>query len=150
MIKHILLAANGSRTSLAAEDYALHLADTLKTRLTVVYIKDDHLAHYGEVDQLMSEVAKEQFAAYVKNNNDTATRRIADNFGQKADRRGVNYTLVVKSGAPEEKIVALAAEKAADLLVIGSGSRSVRRFARSSGIAGKIIKNSPCPVFTAV
>ena len=150
MIKHILLATNGGKTSLSAEDHALNLAQAFKARLSVVHIKDDRLAHYGEVDQLMSEVTKNQFVSYVKENNDAETRRIMDSFCRKADNLGVNYVILVKSGAPARKIVALAKANAADLVVIGSGSRSTRRFAPPSAIVGKIVKNSPCPVFTAV
>lgn len=150
MINHILLATNGSKTSIAAEDHALNLAQAFQARLTVVHVADARLAHYGEVDQLMSEVTKEQFVSYVNENNDAATHHIIDNFSRKADKLGVNYVILVKSGAPERKIVALAQEKAVDLLVIGSGARSSKRFTVSSNIAGKITKYSPCPVFTAI
>ena len=58
--------------------------------------------------------------------------------------------MIVKSGSPERQIADLAAEHAADLLVIGSGTRSARRFMPASGLAVKILKNSPGPVLTAV
>ena len=150
MIKHILLATNGSKTSISAEDHALNLAQAFQARLTVVHVEDDRLAHYGEVDQLMSEVTKDQFVSYINENNDAETRRILNNFCRKADKRSVNYVILVKSGKPERKIVALAQEKAVDLLVIGSGARSSKPFTVSSNIAGKITKYSPCPVFTAI
>ena len=150
MIKHILLATNGGKTSLSAEDHALNLARAFQARLSVVHIKDDRLSHYGEVDQLMSEVTKDQFVSYVHENNDAETRRIMDSFCRKADNLSVHYVILVRSGAPDRKIVALAKEKSADLLVIGSGSRSAKRFRLSADIANKIARNSPCPVFTAV
>jgi nucleotide-binding universal stress UspA family protein len=150
MIKHILLATNGSKTSLRAEDYALHLAHTLKAALTTVCISDDWLMHYGEVDQLMTETTKEQFISYVNNTNDTDSQRILHNFSEKAEKQGVSHSFIVKSGKPEKDIVALAKEKAADLLVIGSGNRSNRCLVPPSTVARKIAKNSPCPVFTAV
>ncbi len=150
MIKHILLATNGSKTSISAEDHALNLAQAFQARLTVVHVEDDRLAHYGEVDQLMSEVTKDQFVSYINENNDAETRRVLNNFCRKADNRSVNYVILVKSGKPERKIVALAQEKAVDLLVIGSGARSSKPFTVSSNIAGKITKYSPCPVFTAI
>lgn len=150
MIRRILLATNGSNTSLAAEDYALHLASSLGADLTVVHIRDDRLAHYGEVDHLMNTTTKKQFVSYIHEGNDTATRRIIDNFSQKAAKRNVKHTVLLEAGSPERKIVALAEENAPDLLVIGSGTRSTRRFVPSAGIAAKLLKNSPCPVFTAV
>ena len=150
MIRHILLATNGSKTSLSAEDYALHLASTLGADLTVVHIQDDRLAHYGEVDQLMNQTTKTQFVSYIHEGNDTASRQIIENFSQKAAKLGVKHTILLKAGSPERNIVALAEETAPDLLVIGSGTRSNKRFVPSAGIATKILKTSPCPVFTAV
>ena len=149
MIGHILLAINGSETSLAAENHALHLAARFQAKLTVVHVQDGRWAHYGEVDQLMSEVSKEQFISHVNTSNDQTTRHVFGNFSRKADKQGVAYEEVVASGAPEQEIVALAANASADLLVIGRGTRSAARFVLPAGIAAKIAKNSPCSVFTA-
>ena len=149
MIEHILLATNGSPTSRTAEDHALQLAARFQAKLTVVHVEDDRWAHYGEVDHLMSEVSKEQFVSHVNRNNHRATRQVFDNFGRKAAKRGVVYDIVVASGAPERQIVGLAQDASADLVVIGRGTRSTRRFARPAGIAGKIAKDSPCSVFAA-
>ena len=150
MIRHVLLATNGSKTSLLAEDYALALVQAFQATLTVVHVCDDRLVHYGEADQLMTETTKEQFIDYIKNRNDTASQRIRHNFSDKADKSGVEHSFVIKFGTPAKEILALAEEEAAELLVMGSGSRSVRRLVPSSGLAAKILRNSPCPVFTAL
>ena len=150
MIRHILLATNGSRTSLAAEDYALDLASAYRADLTVMHVKDDRLVHYGEVDQLMNAATKADFVAYIDEGNRSAAGRVVAGFSRKAHERGVEHDIVLASGSPPEKIVAMAEERAADLLVIGNGSPSGGFWAPSAGIAAKILKSSPCPVFTAV
>ena len=128
----------------------MHLANSLQAKLSVEHVKDDRLAHWGDVDQLMTEVTKDQFVNYVKDNNDTATQLIVDDFARKADRLGVEHSVTVESGIPEQKIVELAKESVTDLLAIGSGARSAKRFGLSSGIAGKITRKNPCPVLTAI
>ncbi len=149
MINHILLATNGSEESQKAEDYALYLAKLSNAELTVLYVFDNRLIHYGQVDQLVTEKTKEQFISYVNEKNDSESNQILKHFSQKAENEGVFYSTCIRSGPPDKEIVAAVMENPVDLLVLGGGKQSGKGIMPSSGTVGKLLKKCPCPVFVA-
>lgn len=149
MIHHILLATNGSEKSRKAEDYALHLAKLSNAELTVLYVVDDRLIHYGQVDQLVTKKAKDDFISYVKETNDSESGRVMHHFSQKAEKQGVFFSTCIRKGDPEKEIVSAAAEKSSDLLILGGLKDSGGGIMPSSKTVGKVIKKSACPVFIA-
>ncbi len=149
MINHILLATNGSDKSRKAEDYALYLAKLSNAELTVIYVFDNRLIHYGQVDQLVTEKTKEQFISYVNEKNDSESSQILSLFSQKAEKEDVFYSTSIRSGDPVKEIVAAATEKSVDLLIVGGLNRAVRGIMPSSGTVGKVLKKSVCPVLVA-
>lgn len=147
MINHILLATNGSRISSKAEDYALHLSKLCSSMLTVVYVCDDRLYHYGEVDQLMTKPVLENFITYLKGINDNDCRRTFQSLSEKASRKGVSFSVCIKVGTPGKEITATAREICPDVLVIGSDeNRGWRWFKPLSSTVREVLKKSPCAV----
>lgn len=149
MINHILLATNGSAKSHKAEDYALYLAKLSNAELTVLYVFDNRLIHYGQVDQLVTEQAKEEFIAYVKEKNDSEGTQALEHFSQKADKEDVFYSPCIRSGAPDKEIVAAAHEKSVDLLIVGGLKGTGSSIMPSSGTVGKVLKKCSCPVLVS-
>ena len=149
MINHILLATNGSEKSRKAEDYALHLAKLSNAELTVLYVFDNRLIHYGQVDQLVNEKTKEDFISYVTEKNDSESSKVLSKFARKADQDGVFYTSCIRTGTPDKEILSVAAKNSVNLLVVGGLRKNGGGIMPSSGTAGKLLKKSPCPVLVA-
>jgi nucleotide-binding universal stress UspA family protein len=149
MINHILLATDGTGEALKAEDYALYLARISGAALTVLYVDDNRLMHYGQVDQLVTEKTKEQFITYISEKNQAERCRVLDNFSKKAQQEGVLFSSIIRSGAPDKEIAAAASENSVDLLIIGGRGAAGHSILPSSGVAGKLLKKSPCPIFVA-
>jgi len=88
---HILLATNGSVSARKAEEFTLNLCYNGDTELTVLHVQDDHLCHYGYVDQLVPGGTKEDFVQYVLEEQQEAGDRILEEFTRKATTHGIAY-----------------------------------------------------------
>jgi nucleotide-binding universal stress UspA family protein len=129
----IVVALDDSAYSKAAHALALDLAGEHSSRLTgvsVVYTNDEFSALAPSMVSELIEAAKATLEGY---------RKLA------ADR-SIEMATVVKEGEPYEGITNLAAEKKADLIVIGShGRKGISRLLMGS-VTERTIGYAPCPV----
>lgn len=148
MYHHILLATNGSVSARKAEEFTLNLCNNSGTELTVLHVQDDHLCHYGYVDQLVPGGTKEDFVQYVLEEQQEAGDRILEDFTRKATTRGIVYKLKLQRGEPAEQIVAIAQMEEVDLVILGGGRAEGRNFFTHRGVADKVTKMVSCTVMT--
>jgi nucleotide-binding universal stress UspA family protein len=135
---HIVCATDFSETSKATVDYALSLARESHAALTLTHVIDTYplyvdFAPPAAIDvQAWTEQAQKRLHAMVP----------------EAVRVACRVEEVVRTGPPYREIVALAAERHADLIVLGiRGTRAVDRFFFGS-TAHHVVRQATCAVMT--
>ena len=76
-----------------------------------------------------------------------AEREAGERVGA-AREAGITARSVVRAGVPERQILDVAAEEAADLIVIGTHGRSGLERALLGSVADHVIRLAPCPVLS--
>jgi len=141
MIKKILLATDGSETSMRAAKNAVSIGKKAGATVTAVYVVDVHrlaqlpgyAAMPGIKDNLMELMFKE---------GDEALEEIDD----MARDAGVAYERVVAEGDPGEELLKICRNPGFDLIVLGTiGKSGLKRFLLGS-VADKVVRHSHVPV----
>lgn len=121
-MKHILLASKGKSTCAAAEEFALAECQRHGATLSVVHVVDYGLEHYGQVDQLATEIDKADFIEYVRAVSIDDARQRFFPLLEKAREKNVRATLYLED---DELIGSLSRhENDADMVIIG-GKKSL-------------------------
>lgn len=114
-VTHIVVATDGSPNGQTAVEWAGELADQTQARVTVVHVFEPlaHLAGSGPVDlaRLRDEAADE----------------LAGVWGQALADRGIEFDTAVVEGKPADAIADTAAQRDADLVVVGARGLSPLR-----------------------
>ena len=141
MRKKILLATDGSETSMRAANIAVSIGKKAGATVTAVYVVDVHrlaqlpgyAAMPGIKDNLMELMFKE---------GSEALEEIED----MARDAGVAYERVVAEGDPGEELLKLCRDPGFDLMVLGTiGKSGLKRFLLGS-VAEKVVRHSHVPV----
>ena len=143
MLKKILLATDGSETSMRAAKNAVSIGKKAGAMVTAVYVVDVHrlaqlpgyAAMPGIKDNLMELMFKE---------GSEALEEIED----MARDAGVAYDRVVAEGDPGEELLKLCRDPGFELIVLGTiGKSGLKRFLLGS-VAEKVVRKSkkPCLV----
>jgi len=141
MRKKILLATDGSETSMRAAKNAVSIGKKAGATVTAVYVVDVHrlaqlpgyAAMPGIKDNLMELMFKE---------GSEALEEIED----MARDAGVAYERVVAEGDPGEELLKLCRDPGFDLMVLGTiGKSGLKRFLLGS-VADKVVRHSHVPV----
>ncbi|WP_321786279.1 universal stress protein [Burkholderia pyrrocinia] len=144
MYSNILVALDGSDTSSRALDAALTLASETGARLTPVYVVDFLVPAYdtyGYDPSILIDAFREEGL------------RVTDDAAKRMKARNVSGTPQISNVAPAgedipQRIVSLADEIGADLIVIGThGRRGFRRLVLGS-VAERVLRLARCPVLT--
>ncbi len=126
MYKHILIATDGSELATKAVEHGLALAKLAGARVTIVTVTEQWSSFDVAQDALQGRSDPiGQFEAIMADN----AKRILDAAAQGAKTRGVACELVhVSDQHPAEGIIATAADKDCDLIVMAShGRRGISR-----------------------
>jgi nucleotide-binding universal stress UspA family protein len=135
----ILVAVDGSKSSLNAVKYAAKLAVGLRTkdRVTLVSVHDDYgLRHAkkfvgkSEIDDYLRAVSDEDLKA--------ARKHLA--------KEGISYDSIIKQGHVAEEIVKVANAGKFDMVVIGSKGRSGLMDLLVGSVAQKVVASAKPPV----
>ena len=141
MRKKILIATDGSETSMRAAKMALDIGKKAGATVTAVYVVDVHrlaqlpgyAAMPGIKDNLMELMFKEGSEAL-------------EEIGDMARDAGVAYERVVAEGDPGEELLKLCRDPGFDLIVLGTiGKSGLKRFLLGS-VAEKVVRHSHVPV----
>jgi nucleotide-binding universal stress UspA family protein len=135
-LRHILVATDFSEPAARATSLAITLAEKFGAKLTLLHAYT--LPTYGYADGLYWPV--EDLAR--------AAREVLDAELEKVRRRVPAAEGVVVMGLPWEQILAVAKERDADLIVMGThGRRGLARIALGS-VAEKVVRLAEAPVMT--
>lgn len=142
MYSNILVALDGSDTSSRALDAALNLASETGARLTPVYVVDFLVPAYdtyGYDPSILIDAFREEGL------------RVTEDAAKRMKAHDVAGTPQISNVAPAgedipQRIVGLANEIAADLIVMGThGRRGFRRLVLGS-VAERVLRHATCPV----
>jgi nucleotide-binding universal stress UspA family protein len=141
MLKKILIATDGSETSMRAAKMAVGIGKKTGATVTAVYVVDVHrlaqlpgyAAMPGIKDNLMELMSREGSEAL-------------EEIGDMARDAGVAYERVVAEGDPGEELLKLCRNPGFDLIVLGTiGKSGLKRFLLGS-VAEKVVRHSHVPV----
>lgn len=142
MLKHILLATDGSAASDKAAVYAVNLARTCGAKLTALHAVNPYpYEGVGEENHtgLMAYAAAAQQEAAVAN---TKVAALCAQDGAPVDF----HTAVVESKAVATAIVEYAQSKGVDLIVVGSHGRSGIARMLLGSVTARVLAESTLPV----
>lgn len=157
LFNRILYATDMSPNAQAAARYALSLAHDYKTHLTVVNVIPDLVeelsaslgydlaAHYDE------EKLKLYFQENLDESKKAVTQRISAlcaEVGSKLDDYCLKPDIEIRMGAPVEKILQVAKDKASDLIIVGARGHGLLDEILIGSVARGVMKKSTVPVLT--
>jgi nucleotide-binding universal stress UspA family protein len=149
-MKTILVAVDGSDHSLRAVDMAADLAMHYQVRLAVLLVKQG----IGTTQIPLDMVVYNQLEHLYETESgllETASRRVADEAGERARRAGApNVEVFVDSGDPASTIVRLASEVGADLIVMGRRGRGDFGGLLLGSVSHKVGHLAECAVLTVL
>jgi len=138
-IKTILVPTDFSDASVAAQQYALGLAEAFQSAV--------HLLHVVQ-DPYVQPWAAEAFGvslAGVLERWEQDARAQLDQIGGAGDPR---VTCVTRVGHPFVEILDYAAETGVDLIVMGTHGRGPVAHMLLGSVAERVVRKAPCPVLT--
>jgi nucleotide-binding universal stress UspA family protein len=133
--RHLLVAVDGSEASERALQKGLELARLLNASVTALAVEGPlpaYAATIGEVEEVRRE-------------KDAFFGRLADEVRARARAAGVEIEVEVRPGHAAELISRVAAERGADLIVIGHRGHFLRDHLLGS-TADRVAEHAACPV----
>ena len=138
-LHHIVCPVDFSECSLEALGHALSLAERAKARLTVVNVLE-----WPDAELRHPHVMSKEYERYVQGE---ARRQLQAAIPPDA-RNWCEIKEEILAGTPWRRILHLAAEQSADMIVVGvQGHNAVERFLFGS-TANQIVRQASCPVLT--
>ena len=139
-VQHILVPVDFSENTPAVLEWAAHLAAEHGSRVTLL-----HAYHLPvEFQQLEGAYLPPDFWQSVRSEAETTLRGYAETL----QRKGVRVEIAVCEGYAATVIIEEAAQRRADLIVIGTHGRSGLKHLLLGSIAERVVQKAPCPVLT--
>jgi len=143
MYHHILIPIDGSELAEQAVTNGLSLAKSLGAKVTVIIVEESNwlavssLAEHGALEEL------DKYTEQIKNYAASALNRAAD----AAKQAGVPCdTIQVKEAQPSQAIIATAADRGCDLIVMASHGRSGLSAVVLGSVTNKVLTHTKIPV----
>lgn len=141
MFKKIMIASDGSETSMRAAELAVELARLSEGSITVIYVVDIYrLASLPEYTSFPSISGR--LMELMLKESEQATAEV----GEMAWDAGVPFRRIVAEGEPSDEILRGAYESGSDLLVVGRIGRSGLEKIMLGSVAEKVVRHSKVPV----
>lgn len=141
MFKKIMIATDGSETSMRTAKLAIDLARLAGGRVAAIYVVDMYrlaqLPGYTTLPGL-----SERLMGLMLTEGEKATSEI----GEMASNAGVPFEKIIAEGNPSEEILRQSRESGIDLLVMGSIGRTGLEKIMLGSVAEKVVRHSKVPV----
>ncbi len=136
MFQHMLVAIDGSESSLRAADIAIELASLLHARLAILSVEETSPSYVAtrEESQREHREAVEHF------------EKLLAPLRRRAEQHGVQVNSVVRSGHEVQAILDALGERGSDLLVLGHQGHSGIWETFLGSTADKLVNHAPCSV----
>ena len=141
-IKKILFPTDFSETSKFAMEYAIEFAKEFGAELEIVHVLFDesHIVAFYLPQVTFQNLDKEL--------EDSARKQLDTFIASYPHLKSVSYGVKLLKGTPFVEIVAEAKSYGADMIVIGTHGRTGLEHVLFGSTAEKVVRKSPCPVFT--
>ena len=143
MYRHILIPTDGSELAEHAVTNGLSLAKSVGAKVTVIIVEEPstgkafHMRNAGALEELLKH------AEQIKKHAASALNRAAD----AAKQAGVPCdTIQVKDAYPYQAIIATAADRGCDLIVMASHGRSGLSAVVLGSVTNKVLTHTKIPV----
>ena len=135
----ILVAVDGSKSSLSAVKYAARLAKNLRTqdRITLINVHDDHGLRHAK--QFVGKAEIEDYLRAVSDEDLKAARKLLA-------KEDVSYDAIIRQGYIAEEIIQAANRGKFDMIVIGSKGRAGFMDLLIGSVAQKVMAACKQPV----
>ncbi|HEY3087330.1 MAG TPA: universal stress protein [Jatrophihabitantaceae bacterium] len=130
----ILVAVDGSETSMRAGAYAAGMARRQGAKIVCVYV--------GQIAGIAASVPAAVGALIQM--HDSIARSLREQIAERAPETGVDVTFVERRGDPYTEIVRLADEMRVDAVVVGRSAQRGHRFMGS--LAVRLVRDARWPV----
>ncbi|MCP3387266.1 universal stress protein [Bradyrhizobium sp. CCGB12] len=138
MYRHILIPTDGSELAERGVAHGLTLAKSLGATVSVIFVVEP----FSEVSSRFLEAV----VAYVEFRKQQAAS-VLDAVANEAKTAGVScQTIQVESGHPHQAIIAAAADKGCDLIVMSSHGRSGVAALLIGSVTSKVLSHAKIPV----
>jgi nucleotide-binding universal stress UspA family protein len=134
--KSVLVAVDGSSYGDAALEKAMDLAEAYGGDLSIAYVVDVNEEFYAQAPEMVEKMVRD-------------AKALLDEMKKKAEARGLKAETYVREGDAHRWIIELAAERKADLIVMGSHGRTGLKRLLMGSVAEKVIGLSSVPVLVA-
>lgn len=141
-IRKILFPTDFSETSKYAMRYAIEFAKEFNAELEIIHVLFDEsqiVAFY------LPQVTFQNLNLELE---ESAKKQLEDFIKEYPELNQVNYTTKLLKGTPFIEIIEEAKKFQADMIVIGTHGRSGLEHILFGSTAEKVVRKSPCPVFT--
>jgi nucleotide-binding universal stress UspA family protein len=147
--RNLLLCHHGTAGARAAEAYAYEVALPGTTTLVHCLVVPELWAGMQGDDWLNNAATRDTFGRYVEDMLENDAKRELAAVESRCRERGVAYQAAVRFGEPAEIVLAVAAEIAADVVVIGTPRRKGEEGLRSRMELEKLVRGLRCPLLIA-
>lgn len=144
----ILIPTDFSECCNRALEYAFTMASKFDAELLVLHVIDGRALQsissysYGEVaEDYLTKHSHEDMAQEIK-------KILADEIKKGTDYDNkLKVTTMVRYGVPWDQIIQVAEEEKVDFIVVGARGETAMSEALMGGVASKVARRAPCPVF---
>src|SRR5262245_51768943 len=140
VIRHILVASDDSAASQAAAELACALGARLSARVTLLHVVSP--PYVAPPDAVYAATPEELRAL------GEAARAVLEARVSALARPGLTLDISVHEGAPADTIIAVAARREVDLVVIGTHGRGGIAHLLVGSVAEAVVRHACCPVLT--
>jgi nucleotide-binding universal stress UspA family protein len=141
LLKNILLATDFSETASVAARYAKAFAEMFGATLHVLHVLEDPVPGWKPPGHVAS-------VPIIRANMEQDAREQMSHVLTEAERGRLHPRTTAKWGNPFVEIVRYAKEQSIDLIVLGTYGRGPIGHMLMGSVAEKVVRHSPCPVFT--
>lgn len=147
VFNRVLVALNGSQSSIHAAMYAMLMAKSYRTSLKAVYVVDTETTRTLTLSKFFTAAEREHYEASLTADGNHYLTYVGD----MAKAKGIKIELELLKGAVWSELVKAAEDWKADVIVIGGPEEkrqrgSAYRSSTASASRNDIIGNAPCPV----
>ena len=141
-LEHLLVATDFSACSKEAVDYAVHLGQKMRGRLTLLHVFESPFFYPAEIS-IGAYPEVYQWLQDFKQDESKKLNALADQI-RKED---LPVEPLFKEGAPSIEIIRTAKEVGADLIVLGTHGRRGFSHVVMGSVAERVTREAPCPIF---
>lgn len=142
LFNHVLLGLSGGESSLQAAKYAIAMAKFSTGQLTAVYVVDTATIRRLTIGQVFVPAEASQFQASLEEDG----RRYLNFISQLAETKGVILQTELRHGPVGGELLAAAAERHADCLVLGSWEPSHAAWDIPGSNFRELLQHARCPI----